>query len=271
MNIKKIVYIICVLGLLFFGIHRALLRQTDSLETVASYIIYPVLLFQNSFVRPIEKIYHNWLTNKELREKLLQAQATIDAYQAENITLQGVKELLESTAELREFAQRYYPKSQLAHSIMKEFDTHHIMSIDVGSNKGIEQDMVAIYKNCIIGRVSSVYPLWSKVTLITDPSCKIAAFTVNTHQSGILEGTRNLNAMRLSFISHLQQVALGELVISSGEGLVFPRGYALGTIAKSTNDGFNLAIDVAPIVDLKAVEYCYIVKKGAVAPYAQAN
>lgn len=269
MNIKKIIYILSALGLLFFGFHKLLLRQTDSLETVASYIVYPVLLFQNSFVKPIEKSYRNWLSNKELQAKLQQAQDTIDAYQAENIKLLGIKELAESTAELRDFSQRYYPQSYLAHSIMKEFDTHHIMGIDIGSNKGIELDMVAIYKNCIIGRVSSVYPLWSKVTLLTDPSCKIAAFTAKTRKAGILEGMLSLQTISLAFISHLQHVEEGELVFSSGEGLVFPRGYALGTVKQVHTDGFNLAIDVEPMLDLTTIEYCYIVKKGAVAPYDQ--
>lgn len=266
MTLKNFFYMLFALALLFIGIHRVFMHQTDSLETVASSVLYPVILFQNYLVKPVQRLYGNWLSNAYLQKQLATTQATIDMLQAELIALQATKDVMESTTELRDFASRYYPTGQLAHIIMKEFDTHQTYTIDVGSHKGIELDMVAVYNNCLIGRVSTVYPYWSKVTLITDPACKVAAYTAISHISGIHEGALKLDVTQLAFVSHLQQVSIGELVISSGEGLVFPRGYALGAIKKVESEGFNLVIDVQPLVDLKKLSYCYIIKKGASLP-----
>lgn len=263
MTLKKIFYVLIALALFFVGIHRLFLRQPDSLETISSSVIYPVLLFQNFLVQPVQKTYYNWITNKRLLKELSDSQATIDMLQSQLISLQATQNLIDTTQDMRDFAARYYPLGNLAHIIMKEFDGHHTYIIDKGSHKGIELDMVAVYNNCLIGRVTTVYPYWSKVTLLSDPTCKIAAYTSQSLVHGILEGTSNINTTQLSYISHLQHVEIGELVFSSGEGLIFPKGFALGRIDQVTPDGFNLKIDVETLVDLKQLSYCYIIKKGA--------
>lgn len=267
MNGKKITYILIALAFIALGVHRLIVRKADKLELVASYIVYPVFWFERILVNPLRNMSAYWTANVKLQEKLRFAQEKIASQQEELIKLEAVKQLAEQTKELRDFASRYYPQGTMAHIMVKEFDKQHLYFVDAGSLKGIELDMIAIYKNCILGKISTVYPRWSKVTLLTDPSCKIAAFTATTHRTGIVEGLLSTTDIRLAYVSHLQPVKKGELVLSSGEGLIFPRGYGLGTIKHINKEGFNMLIDLEPLVDLQSLQYCYLVKKGAVAPY----
>ncbi len=53
-----------------------------------------------------------------------------------------------------------------------------------------------------------------------------------------------------------------DLVISSGQGMVFPRGFGLGRIRYFTADGVNYTTRLSPLLNLKKLDYCYLLQKG---------
>ncbi len=97
--------------------------------------------------------------------------------------------------------------------------------------------MIAVYKGCLLGRVCEVYPWFSKLELITDKSCKIAAHGLLSKASGIYQGTNSESLAQLNHVSHLAMLQDNDVLISSGEGLVFPRGFGLGKIKRFHVDG----------------------------------
>lgn len=140
----------------------------------------------------------------------------------------------------------------------------HIFYIDVGANRGATDQMSVVYKNCLVGRIIEVFPFYSTVMLVTDPRSKIAAYDEQTNASGMIQGTALENKLTYSFVSHLHKVALADMIFSSGEGIVYPRGFLIGKISKLFGtDGLHHRIDVEPAVDYHAIEYCYVLQKGA--------
>jgi cell shape-determining protein MreC len=63
-------------------------------------------------------------------------------------------------------------------------------------------------------------------------------------------------------VSHLASVKEAEMVVSSGEGLVFPQGFALGRIKMIEPDGLYTKIEIEPLIDLLTIDYCMLMKKG---------
>lgn len=133
--------------------------------------------------------------------------------------------------------------------------------------------MVALYKNCIIGKVTEVYPCHSKIVLVTDRTCNIAAVCAQSKALGIYHGANEEWTAHLEHVSHLAIIEQGDLVLSTGEGLIFPRGFGLGRITRSTRDGLFYTISLAPLVDVRAISHCYLVQKGAPisGPYAASS
>src|SRR5439155_10101649 len=84
--------------------------------------------------------------------------------------------------ELYEFKQRYHiDQGQVAQVLVRHLsERSHYIFINVGSQQGIEKDMVVTHNNCLLGKITQVYPWYSKVTLITDRTCKVAALCAKT-------------------------------------------------------------------------------------------
>lgn len=152
--------------------------------------------------------------------------------------------------------------------IAKHFsDEKHFFFIEGGENIGVKVDMIAVYKNCLIGRVTEIFPYYSKVTLITDANCKVAAFCKDSKVRGIHEGQCKLNETKLSYVYDsnvdLQKtIKKDDLVISSGEGLIFPRGFGLARVIECRKKDFHVDIFLQPLVDLKEIDYCCLVTRG---------
>lgn len=253
-----LLFVICFLGFFYRNYY-----QLESIDRLASYITYPILSLNNSIIGSIKKFVQERKTRQQFYVLVAQLQQECDSLQQQVIALQGQLHYVQDTCELHQFAQRYDFSQTCAVQIIARIfsEGQHYFFVDAGSNRNIELDMVAVYKNCLLGRVINVYPSYSKVLLITDYSCKVAVFCLNTKVQGIHEGINNNQETQLSFVSKLATLQLDDLVISSGEGLIFPRGFCLGKIKKFFAGNLHYTICVEPIVDFSIISYCYLIKK----------
>lgn len=259
-KLKKFFYSLILILLFSFGFFK-LYRPNNYLNNFISNLTYPVLFISSKLVSPIKLFYFNFFQNKNLSELLLDLKNRNENLLAENIQLKASNHFIYDVKELVDFAKKYDNKNYLVTQILaRRFNTEHYFLVDAGLNSGIEVDMVVVYKNCLVGKVSQVYSHYSKVTLITDSKCKISAYC-NEIQA-IHEGIGDIHSTNLAFINHLQKVNLNDEVFSSGQGLVFPRGFALGFVKKiEAVEEFYLKIILQPYVDFDSIQYCLILNK----------
>ena len=118
--------------------------------------------------------------------------------------------------------------------------------------------MIAMYKNNIVGRVIYVDPLYSKIALITDKRCKIAVSCVQTKTVGIYEGNNSFEPT-LEFVPHYEKLEIDDLLISTGQGLVYPQGFAVGTIKSFEVQDVAYKTVIQPLIDLQNIEFIYLI------------
>jgi rod shape-determining protein MreC len=235
---------------------RAIVYQTSSV------LLYPFLKIQSTFMHTI----NNWLQQRSTVQELYGVIATLraekDTAVAENIELQSSLAHYKDVNELVQFNKRYVQTGYIAQVLLKHLSSReHFFLVEGGFNQGITKDMVATYKGNLIGRVIEVYPWYSKVQLITDASCQVAAYSTRTRAQGIHKGVYNEHESALDYVSHLDRLGIDDLVVSSGEGLVFPQGFALGKVSHCVMDGLYQQVKVKPIVDFRSIKYCTLLAK----------
>jgi rod shape-determining protein MreC len=130
----------------------------------------------------------------------------------------------------------------------------NIIYIDRGSSDGVSIDAPILSGNGIIGRVLLVSEHQSQVQLITNPNASIGVMLDQSRTPGVLKGTGDFQ-LDLNYIGNAQEVASGEVVISSGLDKIFPKGIVVGTVVE-THKGKNVfrEIKVKPLVDLIHLE-----------------
>jgi len=267
-KIGKVRFVFYFLGsaLLFFVGRRFVVSASNVAGYYASYITYPILVAQNKIVVPVRSFFQYRKSIKELTQENECLREKNESLLAEFNALKAQMHYLGDVRELVEFKKRYDPEIAILGQILfKQFsDENHYFFVNKGSSHGIKPDMIALYNNCLIGRVSDVYPWYCKIIAVTDKSCKIAVYCEKSASCGIHQGSCELDRTLLKRISHLSTVYEDELVLSSGEGLIFPRGFALGRIKTVSTEHLWHQITIDPLVSLKSLSHCLLIHKAVV-------
>jgi len=258
---KKLLIILSFVLITLFLSKQLLFFNKGYLEQIANDAIYPAIWIANKITQPIKNLIEKRKLHKKLAKKYEQLQKENEELLSENIKMKASLKHYQASKELLEFQQRYNLQNAIFAKILVKnlSELEHYMLINRGKNDDIEKDMVALYKFQIIGRVTDVYTNHSKVLLITDSNCKIAAFANKTKASGIVKGANNINQCDFCYVSHLSKIENNDLVISSGQGLIFPEGFSLGRIIKHNKKDLYHDITIKPLVNLRNIEFCLLI------------
>jgi rod shape-determining protein MreC len=260
---KKCYTTVCVVLLIIFCTWRLNVSKGFFLNYIASAIVYPVLVMQHYIAQPLKKFFTKKKLYYDVCNSLNRIQKERDLLLAAHVMLRSTQIMHNKVQELIQFRKRYNVSyAYMAQIILKNISPEaHFWLIDAGSVHGIEQDMVAVCNNCLVGRVTHVYQRYSKVTLITDHTCRVAIYTTKNGTQGIYKGCNNADRGMIEHVSHLACMTEGEMVFSSGQGLIFPAGFALGTINRYVQGPLFYEIETKPLIDVRKIEYCYLIKK----------
>lgn len=249
-------------------LRSAVLAFILCITTFTLYYFSFIPIFYSSIAYPFLKISHlvshspdDLAAQFDLdRLKSLQKENQLLALQ--NVRLRAALDFAKDIKELHQFNERYKQKGQIAQVLTRSFcNQEHYFLLDAGTNKKISKDMIVTFKNSLIGRITDVYPWYSKAQLITDKDCKIAAYTQHTRSLGIHGGNNSAAHCSLDFVEHLAPLKIGEKVYSSGQGLIFPRGFALGKIEAIEHNDLYKKVTVKPLCNFEKIEYCTIILK----------
>lgn len=129
--------------------------------------------------------------------------------------------------------------------------------INCGYDQGLREGMALIGRQGLVGKVVEIRPKRSHALLLTHPDCAVAARLDRSRVAGIVEWQPgSFTSLKLRHISYLADVRVGDQVISSGLGGVFPEGIPVGTVTKIDNDVTGLVLDITlkPATDFRALE-----------------
>ena len=260
---NRIVIVVIFAIISFFILRYCAVVGVSVFETISSCCLYPVLRVQQLVIEPIMMRLSDRATMRELETIIENVQKKYDDIFAENIALKAMRCYADETAELRNFNKRYVLHGgHVVHILARHFSPHNqFFLVDAGSLQGIKKDMVALYCNAIVGRVAEVYPWYCKICLITDVGCKVAALCPRKCASGIHEGINDISHTAMRYVSHLETVIVGDDVLSSGEGLIFPKGFALGKVISADKSELFYTITIQPALNFQTLCYCTLIAK----------
>ena len=226
----------------------------------ASYILFPFIFVQNKVASKVNSWSESLKTNRHLCGELELARTGLEAAISENVELKAKSDFKKETVELLKFKRRYDASvAMLGQVIFRSFTpSTDFFLVNLGSNDGVQVDMVAVYKNCLVGRVSEVRPTYSRIQLLTDRECRVSVFASKTKANGVCEGQGDGEWPQMAYVSHLSKIVNGDTVLTSGEGLIFPRGFGVGKIESHVKEGVSYTITLKPLTDVTKINYCYL-------------
>ena len=142
-------------------------------------------------------------------------------------------------------------------------DYYGNFTISAGQNAGVSvNDPVVATDGSLVGVVEEVGLTYAKVRTILDPSVKVASQISRTGDTAYTAGSTvemaRRNELKMTTLERTSSAALGDYVVTSGIGGVYPGGLLIGSVTdiQSATDGLTLSAEVelfADIYNLKQV------------------
>jgi rod shape-determining protein MreC len=128
------------------------------------------------------------------------------------------------------------------------------LAINLGAAHGVADGQAVIGSHGLAGRVVQTGDRSARLLLITDLNARIPVVVERSRARSVLAGD-NTGRPRLVHLPPEADVTVGDRIVTSGHGGMFPYGVPVGRVVEAGDDG----VRVAPFQDLSRLEYVRIV------------
>lgn len=234
-SFTRLVVLVLLSGLMMLMDHRG--HQLQRIRAGLDTLVYPVQLVAAlpariggsliDFFRGKTGLQGNYDRLQEEQRQLLVKLEKYNALEAENAHLRS---LLGAAQHLTERAT----VAELIELSPEPFSRKIV--INKGSSAGLYVGQPVIDAFGIMGQLTEVSPLTSKVTLITDPSHAIPVQVVRNGLRAIVFGNGDRDVVDVPYLTAVADIREGDDLVSSGLGGVFPPGYPVAHVVRVINN-----------------------------------
>lgn len=259
-----LVAVFLVLGIMIYSASTS--GQQNIVSSVASFITTPIQKLSalisggiNDLGGDLTDIDEIRAENELLKEKIRQMQAQLVDYETYKQNYEELRDLLK----LKEDSKEMELVSATVIS-RDSTDAYGTFIIDKGTLQGVAYLDPVITEDGLVGYVSQVGPISSKVTSILSPSTDVGAIDKRTKDGGVLGGDQEYAQNGLTKLSYLQRdcdVTVGDLIVTSGLGGIYPKNLIIGEVTeiRAESQDISLYAVVQPSADIEGCTNVYVI------------
>lgn len=161
---------------------------------------------------------------------------------------------------LAEFKEEQFLKLVPCEVIGRNLDRFQtILIVDKGKADGLEMRMPVLSYQGYVGRVTQSYEQTAWVQLICSRNSPISCLDKRSRVVGILEW-RDHSYFELGNVSVVEDVAIGDTLITSGFGGIAPKGFPVAVVTKVTPDidGVSLRVAAKSQINFRSLEELFV-------------
>ncbi|MEH6354827.1 MAG: rod shape-determining protein MreC [Marinobacter sp.] len=137
----------------------------------------------------------------------------------------------------------------------------HELVINKGRSDGVQEGQAILDAGGLMGQVIQVSQITARVLLVSDSSHAVPVEVVRNGLRAILLGTGKANSLELVHVPDTANIREGDLLVSSGLGGRFPRGYPVAEVSRISKEPGEpfITIEATPTAKLNQSRMLLIV------------
>ena len=224
-------------------------------------ITTPIRFIGSAVAMPFQGLGNIFTNLTADQETLSDLKAKNEELSAKNAQLEEDAQAASRLQKLLNLQDTYELKSTAARIISASVDSwSRSVVIDKGTASGLGVGMPVTDSSGVIGQITECGPSSSTVRLISDENSAVSAMVQSSRAQGVLKGSAD-GTLYLTLIATDQTVSVGDNVVTSGLGGVYPKGLPLGKVLSvSKNDGdLYYTIVVEPVATFSNFEEVLVI------------
>lgn len=255
MGIQRLVLLVVVVSLpLFFSVSSSSL--SENLRRSFFSASKPVFLagetlshmLSDAFAS-LRRIFFVYQENEKLKKE-------IDILESEITRFREQEKENERLTSLLAFRQKT-PYRSIACRVVAHDTTHlsHWIELDKGSKDGLRKEMPVVCEGGLVGKIVEVSDHTARAIQVTDVESRASALVQQSRDTGLVTGDGS-PVLKMKFLELGSEVKLGDSVVTSGLGGIYPKGLPIGNVewVSREKNGLYLVSGVKPAVSISKVE-----------------
>lgn len=226
------------------------------LEDLVVSVVMPLQKVVEDVALSLDDIWHDYINliqvrheNLRLRQQVEELQGQLHRYQEAYLQQQRLQKLLS-------FHPLEFPQPIVAEVVgIDPSQWSEAVTINKGRHHRIRKDSAVVTHQGLVGRILETTANHSIVLLVTDRRSVVDALVQRTRARGIVVG-KSRRLCELRYVDFHADVQVGDTIISSGLGEVYPKGLRIGVVVsvRQKPHGLFHEVEVQPAVDLAKLE-----------------
>ncbi len=239
------------------------------LEAVSFYFVFTYNKFQHTyFVNTAGDLsgnvlnrYHNfksYFSLDEVNDSLINENARLRAQLEESMIIDSSRSYTMRDSSGKQL-YTYIPAEVISNSYT---EANNYITLNRGSNHGIQKNMGVISSNGIAGQVVDVSENFSVVMSVLHSRFKASvAIKRNNTQGRLLWDMKDPTVIRMIEVSEQGFPTLGDTILTTSSSRIYPPGILVGTISDFGKEAGNnyYTLDIKLSTDFSSLKYVYVV------------
>jgi rod shape-determining protein MreC len=235
--------------------------------------VRPLLVVESEMADDGSDFVHSYFDLVSVRQenvRLKQQLAQLESQQRRMVELEAENHHLADLLELREALGT----STVASNVIGSDATglSRTLLLSEGAREGLRRGMAVISIDGVVGKLIAVSPEAARVLLVSDHNSALDAFDQRSRARGIIAGVVE-DGLTMKYVDRSEDVKSGDVIVTSGLDGIFPRGLLVGTVARVSQEGpgLFLNVDVKAAVKFRELEQVMILTTRAATPPVENN
>jgi len=199
----------------------------------------------------------DYKTVRSENERLRRMVATLSLERERLLQFREERERLRRLADFKEEQTRRLVPAEVVGRDLDRLQTNLV--IDKGATSGLRERMPVFSYGGLVGSLSRVFLSTSWVQLLSSKNHPVSCVDKRSRVVGVLEW-RQRNFFELKHVSAVEDVAVGDTLITSGFGGTIPKGYVVAIVTRvgPASDGLSLRVDARSPVNFLSLEEIFV-------------
>jgi len=255
---RAFIVFICLV-LFALGLMTAKFRRVPQIDWLESQATSVVLPLQAVVARATRAVRHTWdgyidlrhahRDNLRLRRKVAFLEGELYRYREAYLEQQRLRALLD-------FRSLAFPNAVPAEVLGVDPNLWtEAVTINKGADHQLQKNTPIVTHQGLVGHIIELAPRYATVLLLTDRRSAVDALVQRTRARGIVFG-KSRDQLTFRYVSVRDAIAVGDEIMSSGLGDIYPKGIRIGTVVSVRPQRYGLFYEIAvrPAVEFSKLE-----------------
>jgi rod shape-determining protein MreC len=247
---------VLIIALIVTVRQRVDFRETSTFENMMIDTFTPVQSGVNYLHGQVSNFFNHYLANISASRDNERLKKQISEMNGQLFSAQELSKENFRLKELLEFGQAITFRKVLAQVVAWDSNSdYQVIRINKGHKNGIRLQSPVVTVEGLVGYIFRMTDNFADVLTIMDNNNRVDGLIHRVRAHGIIEGFSTERAM-MKYVSRTEPIILGDIVITSGLGNIYPKGIEIGEVSRIERESYGITqyVEISPVVDFGRLE-----------------